>query len=960
MPRGGFAAVIARGDSTLDDRSPDGAHTLEQTKRAAWGVADLERLYLSLFEGIPTAVTVRSLEDQIFIDCNQAAVRLFRAESANHLRGTHVTLLAAEIQPDGRTAREVLREIVEVSTRDGKIRLEWLARRLDGTLFLAEVHITIIALESGRRVMQTIVEDITERKAAQAALRAEEERYRSLVDRSHDAIFTFDLDGKILFASPSAERLTGYPRSELVGRSATDLIVADEHGRLEQAIVDARTGVEKVEQPWTLRHRDGSIVRIESARTAILDKNGAVIGAQSVFRDVTERQRAQQMREAAAIELGRAREEALAASRAKTAFVANMSHELRTPLNGVIGMVDLLSDTHLDARQRRYVEVARSSASLLLSVINDILDIAKIEAGKLDIDRAQLSFVDLVEEVATLMELAAEDKGLELTCETDAGLLAPLFGDPTRIRQVLVNLISNAIKFTQTGEVAVRATLVAAAGSEVRVRVEVRDTGVGISPDEQKKLFHPFSQLDSSATRKHGGAGLGLAICREIVLRMGGEIGVDSIPGRGSTFWFMLRLERADLAAPHVLQLDARLAGLRVLAVDDNATNREVLRAQLLAAGMRCELASSGEEALRLVAMAVETGDAFALLVIDQQMPEMDGVEVARRVREDPRTAGVGIVMLGSIGRPLDASLFESLGVLTWATKPIRRAHLLRALAAALDETGSAPSEGRELGGPASPSSGGRRARILLVEDTPIGAEIVTEILRRAGYAVEIAVDGLQAVDRLRADAFDSRVDGLPAPRHRWIRGHEAHPDARGAGSPARSPTGARAHSRAHRERDGRRHRAHPSRRHGRPRREAHRRAAAPERDRGACSARTSRLACNLGSSARAAAGPRACATAATSRPSRRRRASYSCSTRASATSPSGPRGWPHCACRTRRFTWAFAGQGPPRSRARSPIPHGLRCSCIRARARSTSRAIPQPAPSRSSSSTGRGGRRAK
>ena len=447
-----------------------------------------------------------------------------------------------------------------------------------------------------------------------------------------------------------------------------------------------------------------------------------------------------------------------------------MSHEsVRTPLNGVIGMVDLLSRTVLDARQRRYVEVARSSASLLLSVINDILDFSKIEAGKLELERVEFSFADVVEEVAAMMELSAEDRGLELTCQTDATLVPPLFGDPTRIRQVLVNLMSNAIKFTPGGEVAVRATLAGEAGGEAYVRVEVRDTGVGIAPEARGRLFHPFSQLDASATRKHGGAGLGLAICRELVQRMGGEIGVDSVPGKGSTFWFALRLERVEPGRAPASQIDGRLAGLRILAVDDNATNREVLRAQLVASGTRCEVARSGAEALGALSAAVDASDPFVLAVLDQNMPEMDGVELARRIKADLRLAGTRLVMLGSMGSPLDARQLQAVGVLTWATKPIWRAQLLRALTTALD--GTAPLPLSEPPPPAPQAYEARRARVLLVEDTPIGAELVVEILRPAGYDVEVAVDGLQAVDAVRKGAFDLILMDCQLP---GIDGYEA------------------------------------------------------------------------------------------------------------------------------------------------------------------------------------------
>ncbi len=764
---------------------------------AARVVADSERLYRALFEGMTWAVTIRSLEDQRFLDCNSAALRLYGAASVEQLRGTEVMVLSAERQSDGTPTLEALRTHVALALKNGTRRAEWRARRIDGTEFTAEIHTAIIELDGGRRVMQTIVEDITERVAvararadAEDALRTSEERYRSLVERSNDAILMLDMDGVILFASPAAERILGYTAEEYPGMSITDLVVPELLPAVREVIEVAKTGVPGLPREWSVRHKDGSVVRIESARSPMRDSQGVVTGAQIIVRDVSTRHRAEQMREAAARELGQAREDAVAASRAKSAFVANMSHELRTPLNGVIGMVDLLSRTKLDTRQKRYVEVARSSANILLSVINDILDFSKIEAGKLELEHIEFSFTDVVEEVATMMELAAEDKGLELTCHTDAELMSTFTGDPARIRQVLVNLISNAIKFTPSGEVGVRATLAGEAQGQSLVRVEVRDTGPGISGDSQQKLFQAFSQLDATTTRKHGGTGLGLAICRELVHRMGGRIGVESVPGHGSTFWFTLNLDHHGETPERLSLVDERVAGLRVLAVDDNDTNRELLSAQLLAAGTRCEVAASGDEALlKLVAAAVEEAP-FDIAVLDQQMPEMDGLELARRIKDDPRIARTRLVMLGSIGKPLDPGQLRALGVLAWATKPIGRAQLLRTLATALDDSGpdeSGPELTRgssRVRAPSQPDAA--RMRILLVEDTPINAEVVGEILRTSGYSVEVAVDGLQAVDRAGREAFDlvlmdcqlPGIDGYEAARR--IRALEASGEFRG------------------------------------------------------------------------------------------------------------------------------------------------------------------------------------
>jgi len=835
------------GDEDLKATIADLERRLDASERSARALVDSERLYRSLFDGTATAVTLRSLDTQAFIDCNAAALTLYRAASIEQLRGSHVVDLSAERQPDGTLSRDAFREHVARAIANGSERAEWLARRLDGAPFIADVRIAVLELEDGRRIMQTIIEDITERKATEAslrrraerdevvsrisrrflegdleastrfaieslasffrvdagmverwietlgapdatdteteeiavvrlvgemiemararveaeqALRVSEERYRTVVERSYDAIFVFDWDANINFASPAAERLTGYPSEELLGMPAARLVAAENQQRLAEGVAAGRVGLAQPPEEWTILRKDGTSVRIEAVRSPMHDHAGAVVGGLVIARDVTERHRVERTREETQRELARAKEAAIAASAAKSVFVANMSHELRTPLNGVIGMVDLLARTPLDGRQKRYVEVARASASLLLSVINDILDFSKIEAGKLELEHVEFSFRDAVEEVATMLELSAEEKQLELSCETDAALDAPCTGDPARVRQILVNLVSNAIKFTSRGEVTVRARLDGDTASRRRVRVEVKDTGVGMAPEAQEKLFRPFSQLDASTTRQHGGSGLGLAICQQLVHRMGGEIGVTSTPGVGSTFWFTLAFEPAvDGGRPS--DVDARLVGVRVLAVDDNATNREILRAQLAAAGMRCDTASSGEDALGHLTRAVDQGQPYTLAILDQHMPSMDGCELARRIKADERIAGTHLVMLGSMGRPLDSEQLKVLGIVTWATKPVWRIQLLRTLRAAIEDSpgdatpGAASPDAILAGRPEGASAGGRQARVLLVEDTPINAEVVVEILGVAGYSIDVAVEGLGALDAVKRAPYD-------------------------------------------------------------------------------------------------------------------------------------------------------------------------------------------------------------
>ncbi len=610
-------------------------------------LSDSERLYRALLDGASIAVIVRPMDAHSDFDCNAAALRMFRASGRAELEAATLVDLAPERQPDGTPSQVAMARHVARAIEGGVARFEWRARRLDHTDFVADVRIAVVELSEGRRAMQTLVDDVSERKEADAGLVrvldatiAMEERYRTLVEGSRDAILMMDLEGNCLFASAAIEDMTGYTPDEWIRLRPRDHAAPALRDALASTADSIRDSGEVPPGPveWSFGRKDGGVIHVEGVRSPIYDKNHRVIGKQIVARDVTERRRVEELRRAAELELARAKEEAVAASAAKSAFVANMSHELRTPLNGLIGMVDLLSRTPLDNRQRRYVEVAHASAGLLLSVINDILDLSKIEAGKLELERSEFFLLEVLVDVAGMLALPAEEKGLALSFVPDPSVAIDVIGDPARLRQVLMNLVSNAVKFTDRGEVTVTARAEDEAVGRIRVRVEVRDTGIGVAPETRDKLFKPFSQADPSATRKHGGSGLGLAICRELVVRMGGDIGVESEAGAGSTFWFTASIERAHQAgAPGAKRRVARPASrepridgrpVRVLLVEDTPINAEVVGEILRTGGYAFDLATDGLQAVEAVRRT-----AYDVILMDCQLPLLDGYEASRRIR---------------------------------------------------------------------------------------------------------------------------------------------------------------------------------------------------------------------------------------------------------------------------------------------------------------------------------------
>ncbi len=720
-----------------------------------------EELYRTLIENTGEGIAFVDLNEQ-FTFANPTAEQIFGVEQGM-LQGRCIREF---------TTPEVFQAIREqTKTRHGGARASYTINiiRADGEP--RTLLITATPQFDDRGVLTGafgIFRDITEKHEAEEALRVSEQRFRDLYDDAPVGYHEIDRDGIITRVNKTELAMMGYTLEEMLGKPVWEFIVDPEASRL--AVMRKMTGRGSSSEPYEriFRRKDQSCVPVLIEDRVQRDTEGVVTGIRSTMQDITERKRSEEELRQYAEELRLAKDAAEKANGAKANFLAAMSHEIRTPMNGVIGMTSLLLETPLTEEQLGYAETIRNSGESLLGILNEILDFSKIESGKVDLEQQAFSPLACVEEALDLFARRASEKSIELMCHVDPGVPGIVIGDETRVRQILANLVGNAVKFTESGEILVTVVANSIDGGLVEILIAVKDTGIGISSESMENLFTPFTQADVSIARRFGGTGLGLAICKRLVELMEGRIWVESTDGVGSVFYVTLRVPIGAMDEHSGVGAGDSLSGKRVLVLDDNKTSGMLLSRFCEAEGMESRFILRPEEALSLLA----SGAIFDVALVDLLMPGMDGVEFARRARAHSGHGGLPMILLSSGSRYNGES--EYLGSLFCgqALKPVKRSQLKKLLLSAL---GGKQGLARILSTVTLDATLASRLplRILIAEDNPINQALGIAILKRMGYRADVAADGQEVLDALARQPYDlifmdvqmPVMDGLEATR---------------------------------------------------------------------------------------------------------------------------------------------------------------------------------------------------
>jgi PAS domain S-box-containing protein len=568
----------------------------------------------------------------------------------------------------------------------------------------------------------------------------------ALIENNPLAILVLDSAEKGQLCNPAFERMFQYSRLEIIGKPIDGLLAPGDLLAEARNISRGTLGGTPVALVTRRMRKDRSLVDVELHGVPLV-VNGEVVGSIGIYQDISVRKRAEDA-------MQQAKEAAEATSRAKSEFLANMSHEIRTPMNGIMGMTELVLDTELDSEQREYLNMAKLSADSLLSLINDILDYSKIEAGKLEIEVIDFNLGDTIGETMKTLSLRAHQKGLELAYDFEPNVPDAIVGDPGRLKQIIVNLVGNAIKFTERGEVILYVQADWRSNDDIQLHLTISDTGIGIPAEKQVAIFEAFTQADGSMSRTYGGTGLGLTISSRLVALMHGRIWVESELGKGSRFHFTAHFGLQKVSARTIVPRDpSTLRDMRVLVVDDNATNRQILLKMLANWGTRPLAVESGSAAIIALREAQGLGRNFPLILLDAQMPEIDGFALAETIKKNPEWGAATIMMLSSAGQRGDAKRCRELGIAAYLTKPVRQAELLDAVLTAL---GTRPTkEAPALVTRHSIRENSHHLRILLVEDNAVNQALAARLLEKRGHAVTVAGNGNEALLALEKDSFD-------------------------------------------------------------------------------------------------------------------------------------------------------------------------------------------------------------
>ncbi len=718
---------------------------------AAANLAASEEHFRQAFEFAGTGMAIVGL-DGAWLQLNRTMCEIIGYTEAELLQKTFLDVTHPD---DLAIDLDQVKDLVDGRANHYRIEKRYLHR--DGHSVWIHLTASLVRDQSGAPLhFVSQIEDISARKRAEHALREIQQFQQAVFKGISHGIHGVDLSGKIIFENPAAAEMLGWEIEDLLGKPAHATI---HHHHADCSVYPVeecgiyatlRDGAFRRVSDDTFWRKDGSAFPVEYCVAPMRDQAGAITGAIVVFIDITARKKADE-------ELRSAKDKAEEANRAKSRFLANVSHEIRTPMNGVIGMTSLLMDTPLNEEQRDCARTIRLSAENLLTVINDILDFSKVEAGRIVLETFDFDLQELLEETLELFAEGAHAKGLEL-----AGCIAPeaprrLRGDAGRLRQVLTNLIGNAIKFTARGGVAVRIGANGVTGAYATMAFRVQDTGIGIAPETQGRLFDAFTQADVSTTRKYGGTGLGLAISKQLVELMGGHIGIESAAGQGAVFWFHIPLQ-IQRDAPHDPAAEHALSGMRVLIVDDNASSADCLQAQLAGWKVPSVIASNGLAALERLRETARGTDPFTTVILDLTMPEMEGLALARTIAADAALEGVRLILLTTRGHRLSTETWRAAGISQCCAKPVRQSALYDCLA---NSTAGGPAPFQNEGTAAPEHTPARMIlnpnvhRILVAEDNSVNQKVTLGQLRKLGYAADAVANGfevLQAIDRVPYD----------------------------------------------------------------------------------------------------------------------------------------------------------------------------------------------------------------